>query len=75
VLPGGRRHGHFTQMWQLKKIYGRGNFVAVSGHKVAVNSPKRLRCGRRKLFYQSPVKLTQIMKKALPDVHHRGCFP
>jgi hypothetical protein len=53
VLPGGRRHGHFPQMWQFKKINGRGKFVAVSGRKVAVKSPKSLKCGRRKLFYKS----------------------
>jgi hypothetical protein len=29
VLPGGRRHGHFPQMWQLKKICGHGKIVAV----------------------------------------------
>jgi hypothetical protein len=38
VLPGGRRHGHFPQMWQFKKICGRGKFVAVSGRKVAVKA-------------------------------------
>jgi hypothetical protein len=31
VLPGGRRHGHFPQMWQFKKIVGYGKYVAVSG--------------------------------------------
>jgi hypothetical protein len=48
VLPGGRHHGHFPQMWQFKKIVGRGKFVAVSGRKVAVKGPKRLKCGRGK---------------------------
>jgi hypothetical protein len=59
VLPGGRRHGHFPQMWQFKKIDGRGKFVAVSGRKVAVKGPKRLKSGRRKLFYKSLVKLIE----------------
>jgi hypothetical protein len=75
VLPGGRHHGHFPQMWQFKKIDGRGKFVAVSGRKVAVKGPKRLKCGRRKLFYKSLVKLIENMIKALPAVHNRGCFP
>jgi hypothetical protein len=38
-LPDGRRHGHFPQMWQFKKMNGRGKFVAVSGRKVAVEGP------------------------------------
>jgi hypothetical protein len=38
-LPDGRRHGHFPQMWQFKKLNGRGKFVAVSGRKVAVEGP------------------------------------
>jgi hypothetical protein len=49
-LPGGRRHGHFSQMWQFTQIYCRGKFVAVSGRKVAVKVPKMLKCGRRKSF-------------------------
>jgi hypothetical protein len=56
VLPGGRRHGHFSQMWQFLKIDGRGKFVAASGRKIAVKGPTRLKCGRRKLFYKSIVK-------------------
>jgi hypothetical protein len=48
VLPGGRRHGHFPQMWQFEQIFGRGKFVAVSGRKVAVKGPKRFKCGHRK---------------------------
>jgi hypothetical protein len=32
-LPGGRRHGHFIQMWQFLKAEWPGKFVAV---KVAV---------------------------------------
>jgi hypothetical protein len=48
VLPGGRRHGHFPQMWQFKKINGRGKFVAVSGREVAVKVLKRLKCSREK---------------------------
>jgi hypothetical protein len=48
VLPGGRHHGHFPQMWQFKIIIGRGKFVSVSGRKVAVKGPKRLKCGRGK---------------------------
>jgi hypothetical protein len=39
-LPGGRLHGNFPQMLQLKKIYGRENFVAV-----AVPLGKRLPMG------------------------------
>jgi hypothetical protein len=50
VLPGGRPHSHFPQMWQFKKIIGRGKFVAVSGHKVAVKGPKKFKYGRRKYF-------------------------
>jgi hypothetical protein len=38
-LPDGRRHGHFPQMWQFKKLNGRGKIVAVSGRKVAVEGP------------------------------------
>jgi hypothetical protein len=38
-LPDGRRHGHFPQMWQFKKMNGRGKIVAVSGRKVAVEAP------------------------------------
>jgi hypothetical protein len=53
VLPGGRRHGHFPQMWQVKKIIGRGKFVAVSGRKVTVKDPKRLKCGLAKKFHKS----------------------
>jgi hypothetical protein len=74
VLPGGRRHGHFPQMWQFKKIYGRAKFVAVSGRKVAAKGPKRLKCGRRKLFYKSLVKVIENMITALPDIHRRGHF-
>jgi hypothetical protein len=70
VLPGGR-----PKMWQFLKNYGRGKFVAVSGRKVAVKGPKRLNCGRRKLFYKSIVKLIQNMITTLPDVHRRGRFP
>jgi hypothetical protein len=75
VLPGGRRHGHFPQMWQFKKNDSRGKFVAVSGRKVAVKGPKRLKCGRRKIFSKSLVKMIENMRKTLPDVHHRGRFP
>jgi hypothetical protein len=42
VLPGGHRHGHFPQMWQFKKIIGRGKFVVVSGRKVAVKGSKKV---------------------------------
>jgi hypothetical protein len=56
VLPGGRRHGHFPQMWQFKKMNGRGKFVAVSGRKVAVKELKRLKCSREKLFYKYQCK-------------------
>jgi hypothetical protein len=43
-------HSHFPQ------IDGCGKFVAVSVRKVAVKGPKRLKCGRRKLFYKFIVK-------------------
>jgi hypothetical protein len=46
-------------MWQFKKIDGRGKFVAVSGRKVARKGPKRLKSGRRKLFFKSLVKLIE----------------
>jgi hypothetical protein len=49
-LPGGRRHGHFPQMWQFKKMHGREKILGVSGRKVAVNVLKMLKCDRRKLF-------------------------
>jgi hypothetical protein len=76
VLPGGRRQGHFPQMWQFKKVNGRGKFVAVSGRKVAVRGSKRFKCGRRKLLYSSQVKLMENMAKtALPDTRRHGHFP
>jgi hypothetical protein len=43
VLSGGRRHGHFPQMWQFKKILGRGKFVAVSDRKVLYSKAKFLK--------------------------------
>jgi hypothetical protein len=60
-LPGGRRHGHSSQMWQFEKIYCRGKFVAVSGRKVAVKVPKMLKCGRRKLFLKISNKTDRNM--------------
>jgi hypothetical protein len=48
ALPDGCRRGHFPQMWQLNKIYGREKFVALSGRKVVVKVPKMLKCGRIK---------------------------
>jgi hypothetical protein len=40
MLPGGSRHGLFPQMWQFKKIIGRGKFVAVSGRRMAAKGPQ-----------------------------------
>jgi hypothetical protein len=51
-LPGGRRHGNFSQMWQFEKNNGRGKFVAVRGRNMIVKGPKSLKCGRRKLLYK-----------------------
>jgi hypothetical protein len=53
-LPDGRHHGHFPQMWQFKKMKARGNIVAVSGRKVAVQGPNM---AVEKLLLQSEVKL------------------
>jgi hypothetical protein len=39
-LPGGRRHGHFPQMWEFLKAEWPWKFVAV---KVAVKGFKKLK--------------------------------
>jgi hypothetical protein len=59
-------------MWQFKKIDGRGKFVVASGRKVTAKGSKRLKCGRRKLFYKSLVKRMEMMITELPDVDRRG---
>jgi hypothetical protein len=47
----------------------------MSGRKVAVKGTKRLKWGRKKLFYKSLVKLIENMITALPDVYRCGRFP
>jgi hypothetical protein len=54
-LPAGRRHGHFPQIRQFKKIHGRGRIVAVRGRKVSVMVPKMIKSGCIKLFLKIPI--------------------
>jgi hypothetical protein len=47
ALQNPEDEGTFPKCGSLKKMYGPGKFVAVSGREAAVKGAKRLKCSRR----------------------------
>jgi hypothetical protein len=64
----------FLKCGSFKNNYGCGKFVAVSGHKVAVNVHKVIKCGRRKLFLKIPNQTDRNMATSIKCAHFYKLF-
>jgi hypothetical protein len=63
VLPGGRHHSHFPQMWQFKKINGRGKFIAMSGRV----GPKKSQMWPYKILLKVPSQTDRKHDKSIAN--------
>jgi hypothetical protein len=55
-------------MWQFKKLNGRGNFVAVSGRKVAVEGPNVAVGNYFKISSKTPINTEMCIYARVPFV-------